>query len=133
MTTKIKSQRKSIVTYGLSLTLIMLLIMGCSSKPNNSQIEEAVKIELQHDIPVSWVGNLMGGRNAKLSSIEVIEWGNFNKEQKYWPVNIRVVGSAELNDPFNAGKIKQFDKVAEFRLSKDDYGRWKANLSSGMF
>lgn len=132
MTTKMKLQRKSIFMFGFSI-IFMLLIMGCSSKPSNSQIEEAVKIELQSNIPVSWVGNLMGGRNAKLSTIEVVEFGNFNKEQKYWPVKIRVVGSAELNDPFNPGKTTQFDNVSEFRLSKDDYGKWKASLSGGMF
>jgi hypothetical protein len=127
-----KPQRKSNVMFGFSL-ILMLLFLGCSSKPNNTQIEEAVKIELKNNIPVSWVGNLMGGSNAKLSTIEVIEFGNFNNEQKYWPVKIRVVGSAESNDPFNSGKVSQFDKVSEFRLSKDDYGKWKASLSGGMF
>jgi len=109
------------------------LFVGCSSKPSNSEIEEAVKSELQSNIPISWVGNLMGGRNAKISTVEIKEWGTFNKEQKYWPVKIRVVGSAELNDPFNQGKVKQFDKVSEFRFRKDDYGKWKASLSGGMF
>jgi len=109
------------------------LLSGCSSKPTNSEIEEAVKSELQSNIPISWVGNLMGGKNAKISIIEIKAWGSFNKEQKYWPVKIRVVGSAELNDPFNRGKVKHFDKVSEFRLYKDDYGKWKASLSGGMF
>jgi hypothetical protein len=111
----------------------LLLFAGCSSKPSNSEIEEAVKSELKNNIPISWVGNLMGGRNAKISSIEIKEWGSYNEEQKYWPVKIRVVGSAELNDPFNQGVVKQFDKIAEFRLRKDDYGKWKASLSGGMF
>lgn len=109
------------------------IFIGCSSKPSNSEIEEAVKSELHSNIPVSWVGNLMGGKNAKIYTVEIKEWGSFDKEGKYWPVKIRVVGSAELNDPFNRGKVKNFDKVSEFRFRKDDNGKWQASLSGGIF
>jgi hypothetical protein len=34
-----------------------------------------------------------------------------------------------LNDPFNQGKVKQFDKVSEFRFHQDDYGKWKAKTT----
>jgi hypothetical protein len=127
-----KSIRQSLVLVVMAFVGLSLFI-GCSSKPSNSEIEEAVKSELQSNIPVSWVGNLMGGKNAKINTIEIKEWGSFNKEGKYWPVKVRVVGSAELNDPFNQGKVRQFDKVSEFRFRKDDYGKWQASLSGGMF
>ena len=127
-----KSIRQSLILVVMAFVGLSLFT-GCSSKPSNSEIEGAVKSELQRNIPVSWVGNLMGGKNAKISTIEIKEWGSFNKEGKYWPVKIRVVGSAELNDPFNQGKVKQFDKVSEFRFRKDDYGKWQAGLSGGMF
>ena len=100
---------------------------------NDEEIEEAVKSELQNNIPVSWVGNLMGGTNAQIKKIEIKKWGNFNEEHKYWPVQIRIVGSAELNALFNEGVVKNFDKIAEFKLHKDDYGKWKASLSGGRF
>lgn len=113
--------------------IALFLLAACSSKPSRAQIEDAVRASLETNVPVSWVGNLMGGRNANVNRIEVVEWGSFNTEQGYWPVKLRVVGSAELRDPFNRGKTAQFDKVAEFRLRKDDYGKWQANLSGGMF
>jgi len=127
-----KSYRKPIAMIGCLLSL-MLLCLGCASKPDAFQIEEAVRVELKNNVPVSWVGNMMGGRNAKFTTIEVVEWGNYNRDLKFWPVKIRVIGSAELNDPFNRGVIKKFDKVSEFRLRKDDYGKWKASQSGGMF
>lgn len=132
MNTKMKSQESSILFFGFLLSLI-LICTGCTSKPDKSQIEQAVRAELKNNIPVSWVGNMMGGRNAKITTVEIVEWGTYNKNQKYWPVKIRVVGSAELNDPFNQGKVKRFDKTSEFRLRKDEYGKWQASLSGGMF
>ena len=122
-----------IFVQAISPFVALFLLTACSQKPSSSEIEAALKTELTSNIPISWVGNLMGGKNAKISMIEIIKWGAFNKEQKYWPAKIRVVGSAELNDPFNRGKIVQFDKVSEFRFYKDDYGEWKASLSGGMF
>jgi len=112
---------------------ILLLLIGCTRKPSDSEIAEAVRARLQNNVPVSWVGNLMGGRNAIIHSIEIIEWGSFNIDYKYWPAKIRVIGSAKLNDPFNQGKTVQFDEAGDFLLSKDDYGKWKAELKRGMF
>lgn len=118
---------------GLMAWLALIIFTGCSSKPSKSEIEAAVRSELQSEIPLSWVGDLLGGRNARISRIEIEQWGIFNEEQKYWPVRIRVVGSAELNNPFSQAKVKDFDKVAEFRFRRDDYGKWEASLSGGMF
>lgn len=120
-------------TLEICAILALPLFVVCSDKPSNSQIEETLTAELKSNIPISWVGNLMGGKNAKIDKIEIKKWGSFNKEQRYWPVMIRVTGSAELNDPFNQGKIRQFDAVSEFRFYKDDYGEWKASLSRGLF
>ncbi len=127
-----KSQITGIFILVFVISLIALCI-GCTSKPDTSQVEQAVRIKLKNHVPVSWVGNMMGGRNAKITSVEVVEWGNYNKDLEYWPVKIRVIGSAELNDPFNQGKVKRFDKVSDFKLRKDDYGEWIASLSGGMF
>ena len=110
-----------------------LFLAGCSQKPSTSDVKNAITVELQNTIPVSWVGNLLGGSNAKIESIEIQQWGDYNEEEKYWPVKVRVVGTAELNDPFNQDKVKNFDKISDFRLTKDDYGMWQAELPGGMF
>ena len=121
------------IALGTAVLAALLLLVGCSSRPSNTEVEQAIRASLQNDIPISWVGNLMGGKDAKVTTVGIVEWGSFNKQQEYWPAKVRVVGSAELNDPFNRGKVKQFDKVAEFRFRKDDYGKWQASLSGGMF
>jgi len=127
-----KQMAKSIAL-AIAMFIGLSVFVGCAPKPSNSEIAVAVRSELQSDIPVSWVGNLMGGKNTTLSALEIKEWGTFNREQKYWPIKIRVAGIAELNDPFNQGKVARFDKIAEFRFTRDDYGKWRAILSGGMF
>jgi len=113
--------------------LVLLLFIGCNLKPGKSSVESAVQSALQNNIPISWVGNLMGGKNAKITTVEIVQWGSYNKEQKYWPIRIRVIGSAELKDPFNPGKVEKFDKIAEFLLKKDDFGKWQAQLKGGRY
>ena len=124
-----KSIKKSFVLVMLAFVTLSLFV-GCSQKPSNSEIEETVRAYLQNNVPPLWVGGLTGGKNEKINLIEIKEWGSFNKERKYWPVKIRVVGSAELNDPIpNQAAVSQFDRVAEFRFYKDDYGKWKASFN----
>jgi len=102
-------------------------------KPSQSEIKSAIKNHLKFNVPITWAGNLMGGKNAQLSSIEVIQVGIYNTTQKYWPMKIRCVGICELNDPFNQGKRVSFNRVGEFVLYKDDYGKWKAQMKDGLF
>jgi tetratricopeptide (TPR) repeat protein len=102
--------------------------------PSENEIINAVERCLSRDgVPVSWVGNLMGGGKTTINSISVIRVGIFNESQNYWPMIIRVQGSSLLNDPFNKGKRVSFDKNGDFRLYRDDYGDWQATLKGGMF
>lgn len=112
------------------------LIKQCKDNmpPSDEVISAAVGRCLQSDIPISWVGNLMGGRNANLNSVEVVKVGIYNQQRQYWPMKIHCSGTCSLKDPFNQGKIVKFDKVGEFILVKDDYGEWQAQLAGdGMF
>ncbi len=103
------------------------------AKPSNEEIEEAVRAYLKREVPISWVGNLMGGENAQVDLVEVKDTGVYNDQQRYWPMRIRCIGSCRLRDPFNPGRIATFDRVGEFVLFKDDYGKWKAELRGGLF
>ena len=105
------------------------LVSGCSSKPSNTEVEKAIESELQSRfIPGSWIGSMLSAKDIKLETVKIKEWGSYNDEKKYWPIKVRVIGDAELQNPYGQGRIKKIDKVAEFRLSKDDYGKWKATL-----
>ncbi len=101
--------------------------------PTGEEIHKAIQRSLGSEVPVSWVGNLMGGRNAVLNSTEVVRVGIYNKEKKYWPLKVRVQGSCKLNDPFNQKKTASFNKIADFAFFRDDYGDWQAVLLGGMF
>jgi hypothetical protein len=102
-------------------------------QPNGEQINTAVTAALKSQIPVSWVGNLMGGRLIRLGDLQVVRIGIYNKESKYWPMKIRCIGLAAPNDMFNKDKRIKFDKVGDFLLFRDDYGDWKANMRGSIF
>ncbi len=97
-------------------------------KPNNTEIEKLLKINLQGgNIPTTWVGFIAGSTsNAIINQTEVMEWGIFNNREQYWPAKIRVAGSAEFLAGLGGGQVKQFNVLAEFRFYKDDYGKLKA-------
>ncbi len=102
-------------------------------KPTEDEIKSAVTNHLKNNVPITWAGNLMGGKNAQLSLIQVIQVGNYNPQQKYWPMRIKCVGRCEMNDIFKQGKWNSFDRVGEFILFQDDYGQWKAQMKEGIF
>lgn len=117
----------------LIFSTISIACAADPERPNTKQIHAAVSNTLKSEIPVSWVGNLMGGRLHSLKDLRVTRIGIYNIEKKYWPMKIRCVGIAALKDPFNKGKKVSFDKVGDFLLYKDDYGDWKANMRGSMF
>lgn len=126
----------------LSISLIFLCItMATIStafaaepvQPTEEQINTAITTALKKEIPVSWVGNLMGGKLIALNDLQVVKIGIYNADRKYWPMKIRCVGTAALKDPFNQGKRVSFDKVGDFLLYRDDYGDWQANMRGSMF
>jgi len=123
-----KSIKQSLVLVMVAFVTVLLFV-GCSQKPSNSEIKEAIEEAIEEAVKEakSWVGDYKAVKEAvRIDSIETKEWGSFNKEQKYWPAKFRVVGS--VDDLLNPGNVKQFDEVSEFRFYKDDYGKWKANL-----
>lgn len=120
----------------LSITTLVIptLFVGCASpKPSKSVVKELIVERLHQNVPLSYTAGefqtRIGTRNLKISSVEIVEWGNFNKSLKYWPAKIRVTGSVEAK--FITGfaqttwKKKKFDKTDDFIFRKDDYGKWK--------
>ncbi len=104
-----------------------------NAMPSKEQLNSAIGRALGSKIPVSWVGNLMGGRLRSLDDLQVVRIGIYNQDKKYWPMKIRCVGTAALKDPFNQGKQSSFNKVGDILLYRDDYGDWQASMRGGMF
>ena len=113
----------------LSVVILLIVAVACSEtpKPSNSDVEGAVKSELQNNLPGRWIGMSVPGKEAQFTAIEIIEWGKFNKELNYWPVKVRVEGVAKVYRLFPLGKSDpvNFNEVAEFRFVQDDFGDWQ--------
>ena len=101
-----------------------LTLFGCSSgpeKPSDTEVKSVVADTLaKGTIPWGWLGGGANGTNAKISSVEILAWGTYNAERKFWPVKLRVVGTTLI-----AGTVPtNFDKEANFRFKQDDYKKW---------
>jgi len=99
-------------------------------KPNDETVKSVIGLCIKQRVPVTWAGNLMGGRNGNASSVTIIQWGNFNDQYKYWPIKARVVGTC-IVDNFTTSETKSFDKTGDFKVKMDDYGNWTADLDAG--
>ena len=95
--------------------------------PSNYDIESAITEILKKKVPVKWSGSLMGGRNAKVRSIEIISIGVYNNRVGYWPVKALVNGTCEAQF-IGETKLNSFNEVGNFKIYKDDYGSWKADI-----
>ena len=117
----------------ISLILLIVLLfslpffVGCSTKPSNTEIEEAIRSELQTNFPFSWENFFE--RERQLKTIEIKELGAFNKKNEYWPVKSRVVWTVLKTVSFNKSpELVEKEKNAAFIIRKDDFGKWKASL-----
>jgi len=100
-----------------------------SGSPSNSIIEKAVRAELHNNIPGKWIGYTIPGSKEKFRHMEIKKWGGYNKEQKYWPVRIQVVGQAVVIPPFGKQMpVAKFDAIAEFLFFENDFGEWKSKF-----
>jgi hypothetical protein len=95
--------------------------------PNEGSIKNAIIKRLKRKVPIAWSGSLMGGKNARIEFIEILQIGRYNERGRYWPVRARVKGTCEAN-LLSRTEQKAFDRVGEFRVFQNDYGNWVADM-----
>lgn len=100
-----------------------------SSQPTDDVIKSAIKEKLKKDVPPSWAGSLIGSKNAVIEKIDIQQMGNYNETGKYWPVKCRVKGVCDA-DFLTETRKTAFDKIGDFKLKQDDYGKWYAELET---
>jgi hypothetical protein len=100
-----------------------------SIQPSDDVIKTAIIEHLKNEVPHSWAGSLMGGTNGKVELIEIQQLGNYNEQAKYWPVKCRVKGTCDA-DFLTETKKMAFDKIGDFKIKQDDYGKWYADLET---
>ena len=121
---------------------LALLQIACSSGPTDEETKLLITSELKKEFPTAWVvgtkvegiignivSNTMKATNIEIESIVVKQRGNFNEQEKYWPVKVQIKGTFQRELIGNRANEKvTFDKEADFRFSKDDYDNWKISL-----
>ncbi|MBZ0203308.1 MAG: hypothetical protein K8I03_09870 [Ignavibacteria bacterium] len=100
-----------------------------TEKITDEIIISTIKEKLKKEVPPTWAGSLMGGRNAVIEKIDVQQIGNYNEQGKYWPVKCRVKGICDADLLFETKKVA-FDKVGDFKIHQDDYGKWYAEIET---
>jgi hypothetical protein len=111
----------------VAIIAALVLLSSCSRAPSDDTIKSAIAELLKHQVPMSWSGSLMGGKNAQIELIEVKQVGKFNDQAKYWPIKARVKGTCQADLLFYT-ETRAFDRVGDFKLYQDDYGNWKASI-----
>ena len=114
--TRMIAIRRSLVLVVMTFVALSFL-NGCSSKPSNSEIEEAVRSQAEY-ATFYWI------REGKINTVEIKERGSFNKTVGYWPVKIRLAGTYNIGN----NQFGQFDSIYEYIFYKDDYGKWQARM-----
>jgi hypothetical protein len=129
----------------LALSLVFALT-ACSTGPSKEQVKQAITEHLEHNKAWSIKAkrnndeqngrsegkdrgpdNLKLGGELKVESVEVNQIGDYREQEKYWPVRARVKGKYQASFLVITAD-KDFDEELDFRLSKDDNGKWNAAL-----
>lgn len=124
--------------------IFLLLITACVSKPNNSEITESIKQNIESRLPKG-INSSSSSKEIIVSSIKILKVGkkktlsipDAGYKDTWWPVRVLVKGSFqpyewELGpvDPksktgkiieTNIGKRITFDKILEFELRYNDF------------
>jgi hypothetical protein len=99
--------------------------------PSEEVIKKAIAEQFKKQVPMSWAGSTMGGKNARIELIEIKQTGTFNDREGYWPVKARVKGTCtveSLMPGLTPTEKKAFDRIGDFKIYQDDYGSWKAYI-----
>ena len=99
------------------------------AKPTEDIINASIKAFFKKGVPGTWAGSVMGGSNASIERIEIKEIGNYNDRGRYWHVKCKVKASCDA-EFIGTTKRNSFDKIGEFMLKQDDYGKWYADLDA---
>ena len=113
-------------------TIIVCIIAGCSTRPSNNDIKQAVTKSLKDTVPLSLAKLMISGNNATIEEVKIIKIGKSQKidSRKYWPVKIHAKGSFPLPGIFGMnGEQHNFEGETEYNVWKDPYGKWVAGPS----
>jgi uncharacterized membrane protein len=126
------------------MILVTAVMAACSSGPDNATIENAIRDSLKKEVSPMVMGNMLGGTNGQLKSIEILnqtyEKGEPNavfaafgaKPKPFWLVQVHIKGTASIGanqliaTQISGGATKNFDARTTYRLYHAKDGTWYA-------
>jgi len=116
---------RNIVFISLLLAVAFTLV-ACGGGPSKGTCKKAIKATVERQVPISWSGSTLGGKNTRVDSVKIVAIGKPQEifGSKVWPVKIRVKGTCDAN-LLTTTRRNDFDQVGEFYVHKDSYGEWK--------
>ena len=98
--------------------------------PSERDVRDAIEVHLANGVPLFWYPTMPTlSPQSKINAIEVRQIGQRNEKAGYWPVRARITGTyMTMADDFVSNTRKPFDVTKEFRLRRDDWGEWKADV-----
>jgi len=106
-----------------TLLILILLATYCSSPPSEEIMQTAIKEAYQESLN----SFKFSKSKAEVEWIKILQVGDYNGEQEYWPVKATV---RVKNVVFN--KDMSSEKTYDYRIFKDEYDNWKASQKGFM-
>jgi hypothetical protein len=129
------SSRKTKTTVAIACMSLFLILASCglplNQKPSEEVARTAIQKYLLRKVPqqfgeqhdgVGWPGG-----NGQLEQFKLVRVGDYNSENKYWPVEASGNGKYDLCCD-RRGYRGQFKFLARFKIFKDDFGQWAAEF-----
>lgn len=106
----------------------VFIVYGCSRRPPEDVVVDLVKDYVKQNVNY-YCGFMQKMEDVDFQVIQIIEYGKYNKDKSYWPIKIKLKGSAicieyTLGGDVYSKKRKHWDETLNWRvkLYEDDYG-----------
>lgn len=119
--------------------IVLIFFNGCSivARPSEKEVKQEIEklladdrgsLSLYSKLSECRQGTSLFARVTKVNSVNVIERGTYNKQAKYYPIRVRVIGECTFERPGIAEGTNSFNDVLNFIFQKDDYGNWEIDI-----
>jgi len=99
------------------ILLSFTAIIGCARKPS---VEVINKLIIKYSNIYKYFPRKV--EKTIIHHTEIIQYGNYNKKRKYWPIKIKINGTSTLVKPTKKEISWDEEFDCSFYYEKDDYG-----------
>lgn len=109
------------------LFLVLFAFVGCNainSAPSDSELKQILTHSIMERHPLT--GNSTDCAVEKIDILDIKEKGQFHKDANYLLVKVRIKATSACRSFVGNRYSRPFDKVFEYKIAKNDYGKWYA-------